>query len=599
MIKYYKIIIFIAIAFMVIVSVRLAKDDALIFDELSHISAGYSYVSELDYRLNPEHPPLVKILSGFFLLPLKLNFNTDLDFWSKFSGSQEYDQWMAGYYFLHQADNDVDRITFFARLPVVLISIILALLLFKWGRKRGGITTGIFAFLLFVFDPNILGHNHLVTTDIAIAFGVSLAFYFLSDFLKNPTWKNVILFGIVLGIAQVIKFSAFLLIPFLFFFGVVFIIFKLSETKKYQFRIVLQYLVKIVASLIVAFFVIWVVYVPFTWNMPVSVLKNVAPHQIHVDDGLIDKSGLEFILWVNEYSFTRPLGMYALGLAQVKNRVKYGNGVYFMGKVSDSAFITYFPVVFVSKQTVFHLLFYCIAGIILLKYLFCGLYRAFSQKIMDTLISVRKIFFDNLTEISVGLFVICYIVISVLGNLNIGFRHLFLIMPLLYFITARVCVSAYNKLVKRKKKSIVQYFFWGVIGLMIIEVILAFPFYISYFNQFVGGSKNGYKIVTDSNADWGQDLKRLKKYLEQHPEIDKIHVDYFGGGYPQSRLGDKFIGWNESRRPIESGYYAISVNVLQGSIYDANKSNDNSYRWILKYQLIDQVGSSILIYKVD
>lgn len=139
-----------------------------------------------------------------------------------------------------------------------------------------------------------------------------------------------------------------------------------------------------------------------------------------------------------------------------------------------------------------------------------------------------------------------------------------------------------------------------------IEPIVNYPYYLSYFNEFAGGPKNGYHYVTDSNADWGQDLKRLKKFLDRHPEINKIRVDYFGGGNPQYYLGDKYIQWWDSKRPIEKGWYAISTNFLQGSVYDTRmkpngkprKPDNESWRWITKYNPSYQVGTSILIYNI-
>ena len=56
--------------------------------------------------------------------------------------------------------------------------------------------------------------------------------------------------------------------------------------------------------------------------------------------------------------------------------------------------------------------------------------------------------------------------------------------------------------------------------------VLTFPFYISYFNETIGGSINGYKYVADSNLDWGQDLKRLAEYVEEN-NIEIIKVDDF------------------------------------------------------------------------
>ena len=122
---------------------------------------------------------------------------------------------------------------------------------------------------------------------------------------------------------------------------------------------------------------------------------------------------------------------------------------------------------------------------------------------------------------------------------------------------------------------------------------------MSYFNETVGGPKNGYHYVTDSNADWGQDLKRLHNFLNDHPEIGLIRVDYFGGGDPASALGDKYEPWSDDKRPIEAGWYALSTNFLMGSFYDTTKPDSESYRWLKNKNPLYQVGTSILIYKIS
>lgn len=597
--KHYKGIIFIAIAFIAIVSVKLANDDALIYDEISHISAGYSYISKLDYRINPEHPPLIKVLSGVPLFLLDLTYDTNLEFWNKFSGL-EYDQWAAGKHFLHLAGNDIDKIALFSRLPVILISVLLAVMLFKWGRKRGGITTGVFVLLLFAFDPNVLGHNHFVTTDIGAATGIILAFYFFLKFLRKNTWRNVAILGVTLGVAQVIKFSSLLLLPFFVFLTVIFITLKLFQSRKDWIKNITQYLVKIATAFLIMFFVISIVYIPLTYQMPDKILSQTAPAQIHINDGKLDECALEFVLWANKNASTRFVGVYVQGVFQVKNRVKYGNELYYIRQVSKKAFLSYFPVVFVIKQTLPHMFFYICTIAIFIFFIFKNIRRGIKQGGTIFFPKMRDYLLLNFTEVSWILFILFYAYISITGNLNIGFRHLFPMMPFVYLITARICVSGYNELVNKRKIIIAKYIFIGGVLLMVTETILAFPFYLSYFNQAVGGSKNGYKLVTDSNADWGQDLKRLENYLDDHPEINKLRIDYFGGGAPENRLGNKIeiIRWYENTRPIKPGYYAISVNSLQGSIYDARKTKENSYRWTLKYKPIAQVGTSILIYKV-
>ena len=152
---------------------------------------------------------------------------------------------------------------------------------------------------------------------------------------------------------------------------------------------------------------------------------------------------------------------------------------------------------------------------------------------------------------------------------------------------------------------------------LISETIIAYPYYTSYFNQTVGGPKNGYQYVTDSNADWGQDLKRLKIFVDRYnwcpdnsldnfckiynpkfPPMEKIRVDYFGMANPEYYLRNNFTPWWKSKRPIEPGWYAISTLFLQEGIYSKNLPDNESYRWLKNIEPFTQIGTSIFIYYI-
>ena len=82
-------------------------------DETSHLPAGYTYVATGDYRLNPQHPPLVKILAGLPLLALEPRLNLADPGWN----ASPPEEWGFGFRFLYA--NDADRLLFWGRLPVV------------------------------------------------------------------------------------------------------------------------------------------------------------------------------------------------------------------------------------------------------------------------------------------------------------------------------------------------------------------------------------------------------------------------------------------------------------------------------------------------
>jgi len=118
----------------------------------------------------------------------------------------------------------------------------------------------------------------------------------------------------------------------------------------------------------------------------------------------------------------------------------------------------------------------------------------------------------------------------------------------------------------------------------LIETIVIAPHFIAYFNEFVGGAKNGYKYAVDSNLDWGQDLKRLAKFVEEN-HIEKLKVDYFGGGSPAYYLGDKFEPWQSAKgRPEPNSWLAVSLTFLQNSqgkpVPGFERKPEDSYEWL-------------------
>ncbi|HHH12399.1 MAG TPA: phospholipid carrier-dependent glycosyltransferase, partial [Candidatus Moranbacteria bacterium] len=334
-------IAFVVLGLFLALSFKLAWDDSLTFDEVAHIPAGYSYVKEFDYRLNPEHPPLLKVLAGLPLLALDPKFDTDAPFWTG-TGTDypgEYGQWSAGHYLLDNAANP-DLLIFLARLPLVLVAAAFGWLLFVWGRRLAGAIGGLLALALYAFSPNVLGHAHLVTTDVGIAAAMTAAFFFFINFLKRPSWRNAILAGIFLGVAQVTKFSAVMLYPIFGVLALLYPLFVRYANKRVsglgRLSIIAQYL-RSFCALIISLAVIWVVYAPWTVTMPENVLETLAISKIPDTTSVRDSAFRSFILGANQNALTRPLAMYAQGLIQVFHRVEGGNGAYFLGTVSSDA----------------------------------------------------------------------------------------------------------------------------------------------------------------------------------------------------------------------------------------------------------------------
>jgi len=551
-------------------------------DELAHIPAGYSYLSQKDYRLNPEHPPLIKDLSAFPLLFLNLNFPEEHPSWTE--GVNQ--QWWFGNQFLYQSGNDADQIIFWSRIPMILLLILLGWFLFYWARKIGGNMIAISVLSLFTFSPTFLAHGRLVTTDVGAALGVVLATYFWLKWLKNPSKKNIILAGIFFGISMLLKFSLVLLIPF-------FVIITLTYAwfNTYNFKKVLKYIGLAILVGIIGMIVLWLVYEFHLLNYPLE--KQFDDTKYILESNAL-KPLVNLTYWMSQKPIFRPYAQYLFGLLMATQRVAAGNTTYFLGQVSAAGSWYYFPVVYFLKiPLAFHLL-----------TLIAMCYLVSKRSLKNCFVRFNYWIKNHFTEFSMLVFLLIYWLVSIKGNLNLGIRHVLPVFPFTYILVCLVIKKQLKNIQKPLIKKISFSLLFVIFGWYIISSCLSFPYYLSYFNELGGGQKNGYQYVTDSNYDWGQDLKRLEVWVEKN-NIEKIYVDYFGGGDVFYYLGEKYLSWQGTKSPSElpnGSYLAVSATLLQGGRGEPVKNFDQAagyYNWLNDYEPIDRAGNSIFIYYIQ
>lgn len=128
----------------------------------------------------------------------------------------------------------------------------------------------------------------------------------------------------------------------------------------------------------------------------------------------------------------------------------------------------------------------------------------------------------------------------------------------------------------------------------IAHTLSYYPQYIAYFNNAVPKDQR-YKYMTDSSLDWGQDLLRLKKYIDDN-EIESIKVDYFGGSLP-SYLIPEGHDWHSSYGPT-TGWLAVSATFYQSSKLYGQKEGKWSYEWLDNIKPTAEIGGSILVFNI-
>lgn len=572
--------------FVFFVSVLSMRDDSATMDEVAHLPAGYSYLTQQDMRLNPEHPPLIKDLAGLPLLFIKkINFPSQISSWQEDINGQ----WNFGFHFLYRSENPADKMIFWSRIPMILILILLGFYLFKWTRELFGERASLIALSLFSFSPSLLAHGRLVTTDVGAATGAFISTYYFVKFLKEPSNKNLIVAGFCLGIAQLIKFSLFLLFPFFFLLILIWAAIKASNLRS-CLKIFGFYFWKFLVISFLFLLVVWPVY-------QYHVLHYPAERQFRDADFLLSSHPLQFlrkiITLATQNFFFRAYAQYFLGLAMVFQRAIAGHTTFFLGEVSAGGWYHYFPVVYIIKEPLtFHLL-----TIISLLYLSLLIKKPFWHCPFSRLFAWANTHFE---ELSMLFFLLIYWFSSLTSPLNIGVRHLLPVFPFTFVLLA----GTINSWLKPPYLRLKYLFFAVLILWQALSVIQIYPHFLSYFNEIAGGAEKGYLYTVNSNLDWGQDLKRLKKWVEEN-KIEKIYINYFGGSDVEYYLKEKFLPWEETRNPQEMerpAYLAVSATYLQGGkglpVPGFNQAW-GYYLWLEEHQPVAKIGYSIFVYYLE
>lgn len=604
------LMLFVSVGFMLGSSMQ----ESAVMDELAHIPAGYGYAHFLDYRLNPEHPPLLKALSAIPLLCMGLQFPTALPSWA----SDLNGQWDAGRQFLYESnDGRADEIIFMARLFPIVLTILLIVLIYAWSQKLFGPWWALLPALLATFSPHILAHGHYVTTDIAASLGFFLGLFgFIILFgggEKQISWKRTVYAGLLFGVAQLLKFSLALLIPLYVFF-----VFALWVTKDRTWKHAWELIRPLLFVFLIGYALVWAVYLLFTWNYPMDkqVSDTVALLNEQTQNGsLVAKT----VVAMSGIPILRAIGHYGLGVLMVSQRAAGGNTAYFLGSDGNGGWWYYFPVVFLLKESLPALL-------ILFSGFLLWIGKFFRKndgeswragRIAGNLWRRFVLFVQQHTDLFVmSSFVIFYWLYSMQSPLNIGFRHILPTIPFLYILAVSSLKNRMRWQADEKKGSLgvrtvrilkngTRYGFLLLLCIWVFaEAAVSYPYFISYFNEISGGVWGGHAYAVDSNYDWGQDLKRLQTYVQER-DISKIAVDYFGGGDVRYYIPNA-VPWDESKgNPLSENidWLAVSINELEYDIHATDSAGTvfphRRYRWIPNpYEPYARAGTSIFIYRL-
>ncbi|MEX2090575.1 MAG: glycosyltransferase family 39 protein [Candidatus Paceibacterota bacterium] len=590
--KYITALILVATSILAYTSVW---NDSPIVDEIPHIGAGYSYVVKNDFRLNPEHPPLVKDLAGLALLTLELNqsaFNTR--FWK----TDINGQWEFGRNLIFNSGNNALLVTRVAKLPMLLFFILSGVLIYLWAKKRYSSRAGLIAVFLFAFSPTVIAHSRFVTTDMGALFGVLLGTYFFLQYLEHKSAKNLWFAGLAFGVAQLTKFSAIIMGPYFVVLALVAALLMHDNWFKNIFKTALGTAGIFAIGFIL---VVWPVYGIHTLNYPPEKQKN---DTINYLGSYGNRTLADPVIWASDKPYIRSLGHYATGLLMVNQRAIGGNTTYFLGEIDKVAWKKYFPIVYFIKEPL------AFWGLVVIVLLFLG------TRYKPNWYKTSHWFKDHFVEFAMLLWLAIYWYLSIRANLNIGVRHLLPTYGFMFILlsgqlskilqNAKIKMQNYNsksKIFNFKLSFLILHFtLYTLFGWYLYENLKVYPYYLTYFNQTAGGPKGGYIYVVDSNVDWGQDAKRLADWTDEN-NIQKISLDYFGWADAGYYLGNKYVWINAGRYKNArefladnpgGGYIAVSKSFYMGS----REKAETSYAWLDSYTPVADIGNSIFVWHI-
>jgi 4-amino-4-deoxy-L-arabinose transferase-like glycosyltransferase len=492
-------------------------------------------------------------------------------------------------------------------LPILLLAVVFGYFLYRFCKKRFGSETALLALFLFALSPNLIAHSRFVTTDLGIAAFIFFSFYSLFLYFEKPGWQRLWLATLFFALVLLAKFSAVILYPFFGLLAVIAVVFW-NRPKKLGQRIKL-YIGGLAFIFAVSFIMVWLFYIPHTWNMPLDVQDRLIISSLPFGIG---QKAAEVLSGINHLPFMKSIVQYLLGMAMVFNRVQGGNTTYLLGEVTNQSFPLYFPITYLIKTPV-PMLFLAVVA------LMSAVWNYFKKTPFKLWTKFGGYAQKNFVQLSFFLFILFYAYISITGNLNLGIRHLFPIIPMIFVLVAKKTVD----LIKSARSKNLKYGFQGALSLLLVwyafSNFLIYPSYVAYFNELTGGPQNADRYVSDSNVDWGQDLRRLHDYVRASG-IEKIAVDYFGGGDPKYYFCDRafdqegelianssgydcsgsaYVEWHAENGRWDGEWIAVSETFLTNDIWWSSLRGDEGYSWLREMEPVAKIGYSIYVYYIQ
>ncbi len=602
-------------------------------DEVNHLPAGLTYLQTGKFKVYHQNPPLFKLIAALPVLWSGVETGPlyESATWKSYAPAPAY----FGHEFMKLNAPAYLELFTTARSVMPLFSVIGGVVVFLWSRRLWGDRGGLLSLALWCLCPNVLAHGRLVTSDVAAASIGAGATYAFWRYLHGPSWWRAALAGLLLGVAQLTKFSLLLL------YGIWPLLWLIHESAMFSGQDRLKRLMS-AAGQGAAMVALSILVIDLGYGFEGVGRKlgtfDFASRSFLTREGVTarqEENRVLSISWqhrVNRFrgtwlgSLPSPLpSEYLLGFDEQKIDADglpiswfkpwadpdeaEGYPVYLDGELRRHGWRDYYLRAFLYKTPEGTLFLIALSWIVPLMGRRC---RA-----------------SGSDEAAIYLPPTCFfLAMTFLTDINLGIRYVLPVVPYIFIGCGRLLpwIEAASGRIRITRFLVVAFSLVCTMSALTIH-----PHYLAYFNKVSGGPDRTPPRLIDSNLDWGQDLVGLRRWLAQNDVKEPIGLAYFGqippnlfalrgegfpwflptespGTFKSSTARDPgvLIGPAKDLRP---GLYAISASLVAGlpwRVYDpamriwgaAWEADEHAFGYFRQWKPIARIGHSILIYRV-
>jgi 4-amino-4-deoxy-L-arabinose transferase-like glycosyltransferase len=563
------------------------RADAPTYDETTHLSQGLLHLIDGDYRFQVDHPPFAKLVAGAGARAVGARLPAERPAWRPdMRNPFEHRAW-AWRVLYRTPENDAERLFRGGRLALVPLALVILLVVWRWTRSLHGEAAGLAALALAAFDPNLVAHAHLVTSDAPVTALLAAAAYALWRGLVHwrPGW--CLAAGACLGLALATKYTALLvaaLVPLLALGR------ALDRTpwpygrSDRRFDTPAGRLAAAAAFTLVvgvtAWGTLWATY-RFRGAAAPDLTVGLTGHAIQMWLASVTPWPLALVERAAEWRVVPDA--WALGLVYlVADAHLFPRVSYLAGALSERGWWYYFPAALALKAP--------LATLILAALGVAGTLSGAATTAQDR--AARRWASILVLGLPLG-----FLAVAGTSSLDVGLRQVLPLYPFLLILAgggAAVCL--------RWRRPLGAALALAAIAWVAVASARIAPDYLAYFNEAAGGPDRGIRWLVDSNLDWGQALRRLPAWLAERG-IREVNLCYFGTADPDA-YGLRHValpGCTSYERPVASpklpGFVAISATHLVG-VHHPPELRAWYQELLARGRLVGVVGHAIHVYDV-